>query len=182
MLTRKNLIVAAIALAFTCAAVFGGDVPPPISPSEFPDTIIAAPAPAAGWFWTLLASPEAAAVILTLVSGVAGILMRHRWVVKWRLERAIQCLAAGVRETYEEYVRTAQKAHADGKLTTEERDQAMRMALEKAKTYACTQGFDLAKAYGKEFLPVIVERLIGIQKASGRGFPLEPPLPELEPR
>lgn len=164
------------------ASVAMAGAPPPLSPSEIPDTVIAVATPAAGWFWSFLASPEVVTIILAIISSVAGILLRHKWVVRWRLGRAVQCLAAGVRETYEEYVREIQKSNADGKLTTEERDHAMRMALEKAKAYALSQGFDLAKTYAKEFLPVIVERLIGIQKASGRGIPFEPPLPELGPR
>lgn len=174
-------------IIFTIAFFLAADTvmasgPPPLSPSEIPDTVIPIAAPAAGWFWSFLASPEVVAIIVAVLSSIAGILLRHRFVVKWRLGQAVQCLAAGVRETYEEYVRAVQKSHADGKLTAEERDQAMRMALEKAKAYALNQGFDLAKAYAKEFLPVIVERLIGIQKATGRGIPLEPPLPELELR
>lgn len=181
MFTKRNFAragVVALGFAGIAAVAFAGA--PPLSPLEFPDASVAAPA--AGWFWTFLASPEAAAVIAALVSGAAGILVRQRWIAGWRLDRAVQCLAAGVRETYEEYVRAAQQSNADGKLTSEERDQAMRMALAKAKEYALTQGFDLAKVYAKEFLPVVVERLIGIQKASGRGLPLEPPLPELRPR
>lgn len=177
--TRFSFVIVALLVA---AAIATAGEPPPLSLSEIPDTPLASFSPQASWFWSFLASPEVVAVILTVISAFAGLLLRQSWVVRWRLGRAVQCLAAGVRETYEEYVRVVQKSHADGKLTAEERDQAMRMALEKAKAYALSQGFDLAKAYAKEFLPVIVERLIGIQKASGRGFPLEPPLPELEPR
>lgn len=176
---RTTFIVGIAFLA--AAAALSGD-PPPLSPSEIPDAVLPVTASASGWFWSFLASSEVAAIVLAMVSGAAGILLRHRWVARWRLGRAVQCLAAGVRETYEEYVREVQKSNVDGKLTAEERDHAMRMALEKARAYALSQGFDLAKTYAKEFLPIIVERLIGIQKASGRGIPFEPPLPELGPR
>lgn len=163
-------------------AAFAGDYPPPISPAEFPLQGLTTIPSMAGWLWTSLASQEAVTVILTIITAIAGYLVRRSWVIKWRLQRAIQCLAAGVRETYEEYVRGVKHGNADGKLTADERDHAMKMALEKAKSFALSQGFDLAKTYAKEYLPVIVERLIGIQKASGRGIPLDPLLPELEPR
>lgn len=177
----KKKIPVAMLLIFISALAFAGS-PPPLTPAEIPNTDISSLQPSAGWFWMFLASREVMTVILAVISGIAGLLLRHRWVIKWRLGQAVQCLAAGVRETYEEYVRAAQKANSDGKLTVAERDQAMRMALDKAKAYALKQGFDLTKAYAKEFLPVIAERLIGVQKATGRGFPFEPLLPELEPR
>jgi hypothetical protein len=172
-----------VVMAVFCGGVIalGGEYPSPVVPADFPNHQLVAVVERAGWFWSFLASPEAAAGILGIVSFVAGLVLRRRWVAKWRLERAIQCLASGVRETYEEYVRIAQKANADGKLTTDERDRAMGMAIEKAKSYARDQGFDLAKAYAKEYLPVVVERLIGVQKANGRGFPFEYLLPDLEP-
>ena len=167
---KQFVFGAAIAAA---SFAFGGELPPAIAPADF------ALGNEAGWLWSILALPEAKAVILGFISVAAGMLVRWRVVVSWRLERAVQCLAAGVRETYEEYVRAAQKANGDGKLTQEERDHAMRLALEKAKAYALREGVDLAKAYAKEYLPVVVERLIGVQKASGRGLPLAPLLPEL---
>lgn len=122
-----------------------------------------------GWLWTLLTMPEIEALLLAFLGAVVGLLTRWNWVRKWRLERAVQCIAAGVRETYEEYVREIQKARQDGKLSSEERSLAMRMALEKAKEYARREGFELIKAYAEEFLPVIVERVIGAQKAAARG-------------
>lgn len=180
MIAKRSIAVAALFL-FIAAIALAGD-PPPLSPSEIPGIVLPATGQAAGWFWSFVAAPEAVTVILGLISAVAGYLVRRSWIIKWRMEKAVQCLAAGVRETYEEYVRITQLSHSDGKLTMEERDVAMRMALDKAKQYALSRGFDLAKAYAKEFLPVIVERLIGVQKANGRGLPFAPPPPELEPR
>ena len=178
----KRVLALIFAAAIVALSVASADLPPPLSAAEIPDAALRLSEPAAGRLWSFLALPEVRTILLGAVSAVAGLLLRWRWVRNWRLERAVQCLAAGVRETYEEYVREIQKASVDGKLTAEERDKAMNMALEKAKSYAMTEGFELAKVYAKEFLPVLVERLIGLQKATGRGLPFEPLLPELEPR
>lgn len=177
----KTFRIVVVTLFLGAFQAFSGEYPAPITPEEFSVSQHSTLAEQANWLWSFLALPEVVAGILGAISLVGGLLLRWRWVVNWRLERAVQCLASGVRETYEEYVRNIQKANADGKLTTDERDQAMRMAIDKAKSYAYREGFDLAKTYAKEFLPVIVERLIGIQKANGRGFPLEYLLPDLEP-
>ena len=124
---------------------------------------------AVGWIWSALAASESQTVIGALLAAVTGLVVRWSWVKKLRLEQAVQCISAGVRETYEEYVRETKKASEDGKLTAEERDAAMRMALAKARSYAREKGFDLLKIYAAEFLPVLAERIIGVQKASGRG-------------
>lgn len=121
------------------------------------------------WFWQALSLPETESVIAAAITLLAGLAARWGWVRKWRLDRAVECLAAGVRETYEEYVREIKKASEDGKLTDEERSFAMRMALEKAKSYALNAGFDLLKVYAEEYLPVLVERIIGSQKAVAKG-------------
>ncbi len=149
---------------------------PAVTPLDF-----ASSSPVSGFIWSLLARPEVVSIALAGIGGLAGFVCRNRCVRKWRLERAVEFLGAGVRETYEEYVRKAQKAGEDGKLTVEEREFAMQMAISKAKEYCQQNGFDLLKVYAKEFLPVLIERIIGVQKAYGRAAPF-PGLPELEPR
>lgn len=129
----------------------------------------------ASGFWDLFAIPETHTLVAAVVSLAAALLVRWGWVRKWRLERAVQCLAAGVHETYEEYVREIQKAREDGKLTAAERSCAMALALDKAKRYALNEGIDMLRIYAQEYLPVLVERIIGVQKAAARGQPLELP-------
>lgn len=149
---------------------------PAVTPMDFAGT-----PSIAGYLWSFLAQPEVVSIVLAGIGGLVGLVCRNSSVRKWRLERAAEFLGAGVRETYEEYVRKAQKAREDGKLTIEERDIAMQMAISKAKEYCLQNGFDLLKVYAKEFLPVLVERIIGVQKAYGRAAPF-PGLSELEPR
>ena len=165
---------------FGFGAAIAAEVPP-ISPSEFVtnDSVT--------FIWSLLAQPEIVALIVSAISGLVGIILRNHYVKKWRMERAIEFLAAGVRETYEGYVRHAKKANEDGKLTVQERDEALRKAIEKGQEYCKNHGFDLMKVYAKEFIPVIVQRIVGSQKIFGRSLPpfsenLAPPLPDLSPR
>jgi hypothetical protein len=124
---------------------------------------------------TILARPEVAAVLLALVALLFGGLRRLRAVQAWRLRRALECLETGVRETYEEYVRAAKEASADGRLTDAERREAVTRAIEKARAYAAREGIDLLKTYAKEFLPVLVERIVGAQKARAPFAPLSAP-------
>lgn len=154
--------------------LFAGAVAPAISPIDFD-----AGEPA-NYFWSLLAQPEVVALVLSMIGGLVGLIVRNRYVKRWRLEKAVEFLGAGVRETYEEYVRVAQKSHEDGKLTMAERDEAMRLAIRKAREYCKENGFDLFKIYAKEFVPVLVEKIIGVQKTYGRAVPF-PGLVDLDP-
>lgn len=151
---------------------------PPITLTEFQIE-----PPMASWVWRFLAREEVIALVLSAGAAGYGWLIRNRHVKRLRLEKALEFLAAGTRETYEEYVRHIQKAiENDGKLSEDERRRAMTMTIEKATAYCKQNGFDLLKIFAKEYLPIIVEWIIGRQKALGRGFPFSPRLPDLEPR
>lgn len=178
--TRMFVVVGIIVMGLACFAN-GGEMmagAPPITPEEFQTA-----SPKASWLWSLFAQEDVVAIVLSAGAAIYGYLLRNRQVKRLRLEKALEFLAAGTRETYEEYVRHIQKAlENDGKLSEEERRQAMAMTIEKATTYCKQNGFDLLKVFAKEYLPVIVEWVIGRQKAIGRGFPFPPRLPDLEPR
>jgi len=172
----KRWIFAVIAVTCVAAAAAAAEAVPGVTPQEFPTD-----GQQAFFLWSWLAKPEIASLILAGIGAVAGWLKRRSVVKKWRMERGIEFLEAGAKETYEEYVRIVQKENVDGKLTVEERKKAMDMAITKAKAYCRQHGFDLAKVYAKEFLPVLVERIIGVQKAYGRAAPF-PGLPDLQPQ
>ena len=165
-----------VASAVVAAAAMAADSVPAVTPLEFAES-----SPTAGFVWSLLAQPEVVSLVLAAIGGVFGLIQRNRHVKKWRLERAAEFLEAGTRETYEEYVREAQKANADGKLTVAERNEAMQKAIDKAKAYCRQNGFELFKVYAKEYVPVLIERIIGVQKAYGRAAVPFPPLADLEP-
>ena len=114
----------------------------------------------------LLAVPEVQAALVALSAVVFALVKKVEAVRRWRLARAVECVEAGVRETYEEYVRAMKAASIDGKLTDEERAEARRRAIERAKDYAAREGVDLLKVYAKTYLPVLVEKILRRDKAA----------------
>lgn len=173
----RRLALGTVLLLTSAAAAHALEVPP-ISPAEF------AVAPEAHWLWTLLASDTMVNIWLWLTT--SGVALLIGW-LKWkgsRKEQALLCLAAGVRETYEHYVRHIKQSREDGKLTDDEREEAVRQAVAHAKRYAMTEGFDLLKVLAKDLLPVWVDALVRRFKgeAKGTAAPLSPPLlPDLSP-
>jgi len=115
--------------------------------------------------------------VLAVIASVFAFVRRQQAVQRWQLGKALECVEAGVRETYEGYVRSLKLAREDGKLTDEERGEANRLALEKARAYATENGVDLLKFYAREYLPVLVDKLV-----AGKKLPFgSADLPELEP-
>lgn len=150
---RKYLVACGIVFLL-CGVGFAGGVPL-VTPADFADT-----SPSAHWFWTLLAHEIVGKLWLWVTTTVVGIVVG--W-LKWtgtRKEKAIACLAAGVRETYEHYVRLIKIHSADGKLTEQERDEACRQAIAHGTKFAKAQGIDLAKVLVKESLPMLVDWLV----------------------
>ncbi|MCD8140831.1 MAG: hypothetical protein LUE17_13820 [Planctomycetaceae bacterium] len=169
------LIVALTAVAAS------GEVPP-VTVGDFAQ-------PEAHWFWRFLAADGVASLWLWVTTTGVGLIVG--W-LKWqgsRKERALLCLAAGVRETYEHYVRHVKQASADGKLTDAEREEAVRQAIAHAKQYAATEGFDLLKVLAKELIPLWVDEIVRRFKREGTsagplaysGPSSQPPLPDLSP-
>ena len=71
---------------------------------------------------------------------------------------------AAVAETYETYVKALKERAADGRLTTDEKSEARRIAVERAKQIAKSRGVDLAKTYGEEIVHGIVEQIVNVAK------------------
>ena len=67
-----------------------------------------------------------------------------------KYDLALDCIAAGVEETWETYVRGIKAGAEDGKLTTEERAEARSHALQAAVAYARAAGLDLLEALGSD--------------------------------
>lgn len=167
-----------IILCLACVGAASALEVPPLTAAELAD------APEAHWFWSLLASDTVVNLWLWLTT--SGVALAVGW-LKWqgaRRERAALCLAAGVRETYEAYVRHIKQASADGKLSDDEREEAVRQAVARARQYAANEGFDLLKVMAKEYLPVWIDSLVRRFKgeAAAASVPLSrPPLPDLSP-
>lgn len=112
-----------------------------------------------------LGREEAQTAVLALVALVFGLVKRIQAVRRWRLTRALEFLEAGVRTSYEEYVRAMKENSLDGTLSDSERREARRRALDRAQQYAAENGLDLLKAYTKEYLPVLIEKIVARNKA-----------------
>lgn len=125
---------------------------------------------------SLLGNEHILAGVIGVLAIIFAAIKRIQVVKQWQLTRAIECLESGVRETYESYVRVLKNSRADGKLTDAERAFAIKKAVGTAKDYARAQGIDLLKFYGKEYLPVIVDKIVSRSKAPFTSAPL----PELE--
>lgn len=134
-----------------------------------------------GFFFDLLQRPEAVPAILAVFGVIFGILKRLAFVKEWKLGVAINAVEVGVDTTYQNYVKNVKIANVDGKLTESEKQRAREMAFQVAREYASAEGLNLLKYYGKEYLPIIIEKIVARNKTIGllaktglRPF-LEPP-------
>lgn len=82
-----------------------------------------------------------------------------------KYQLAIEALEQGVEETYEEFVRGIKLGREDGKLTNEEIKEAQKRAIDAAWRYGKTKGVDIIKTLGKEYLPVLIAKLISSFKS-----------------
>lgn len=77
-----------------------------------------------------------------------------------RLRKALDALEAGVQKSYDTYVRALKEASEDGKLTVSERKRARDLAREAAIEFGATQGIDVARELGREYLDLWIERIV----------------------
>lgn len=75
-------------------------------------------------------------------------------------QRVVGFVEAGAQHTYDEFIRGAKKAAPDGKLTTEQINEARGKAWEAAKVFAAEQGIDLAKQVTTEQIPVLFSKVV----------------------
>lgn len=115
----------------------------------------------------LLQRPETVPAVLAVFGFIFAILKRIGFVKRWKLEVAIDAIEVGVETTYQNYVKNLKIANADGRLTEAEKQRARETAIQVAKEYAMTKGLDLLKYYGKEYLPIIIEKIISRNKTMG---------------
>ncbi len=110
---------------------------PAVSPLEF------AVSAEAHWIWTILASEA--------VAGVAGwlFLRIYERIQGTRYGKAVQAIKDAITACYHEYVRAIKIARADGKLTVEEKNHALNLALQLAIDIAKSQAVDLLIIYAK---------------------------------
>ena len=107
-----------------------------------------------------LSLESVAGLLMTGLAAAMAAVGRWAWVRRWGLERAVQCVESGVRQTYEEFVRGAKAEDPDGKLDSDQRKEAVSRALATAFDFARTEGVDLLDYYARSYLPVLVDRVV----------------------
>ncbi len=167
---RNDIVAAAFAAsAFVLAGAFAFAVDvPPVSAADFGGE----PADA-HWIWTLVGSGAFAAIVAAFGKIVQSIIGSIR---DARIARACEFVYAGTITCYQEYVRAMKAAHADGKLTAGEKDEALQCASRKAIEIARTQGVDLLKVLGKDLILSLIEKYAGESKAASLAKAVAGPL------
>lgn len=110
---------------------------------EFVEAVISVVAVLVGALWSAGKSSE----LYTKIKD-------RKWIV------ALQAVEAGVEHSYRTYVGEKKKAREDGKLTQEEVELARKIALNAAKQFAKTQGIDILKTLGEEYLEYWVTQAV----------------------
>lgn len=106
------------------------------------------------------------AILNIIAAAVAlgfGLIKRMEWMQRAKNERyltAMQAIAAGVDQSYTEYVKEIKEGQADGKLTSDEIVKARRKALNFARNFARKEGVDLVTELGASFLESILTRAV----------------------
>ena len=104
---------------------------------------------------------DAGSTIIIYVLGLGfAALLKLSFIKKYKLEKGIQAIEAGVYETYLELVKHFKEANEGKSLTEEQRQSAMKSALSKAQEIGLKQGVNIAKLFGKEYLPVLVNKIV----------------------
>jgi len=80
---------------------------------------------------------------------------------------AVEALEAGVEKTYRVYVQALKEAKADGKLTPDERAVARQKAVAYAQEFGCTRGIDVIEELGREYIPVLISKIVRMLKGRG---------------
>lgn len=112
-------------------------------------------------------------LILFVVAGALAVWALAKMleqVQKWKKEKwyaAVECLEAGVEQTYETYVKTLKKHAADGKLTDKERHDAREKAIAAAIEFGKTRGIKVIKRLTREYLPVLIKKIVRDRKGNG---------------
>ena len=111
---------------------------------------------------------------LTLVTAILGAVWTafrssdwYRRVCERRYATALHALEAGVELTYRTYVQAIKGSRADGKLTDDEMRQARQQARDAAIEFGRTQGIDVVRELGGEYIDLLIAKLVKKLKHAG---------------
>lgn len=109
---------------------------------------------------------------VTLVGAIFGLVWAffrsqdwYKGLQEQRFGRALTALEAGVQYTYDTYVRAIKEASEDGKLTNTERRRARELARNTAINIGRTDGIDVIKEIGVDYINLWIERSVKEAKA-----------------
>jgi len=117
----------------------------------------------------LLSSVTGLALVGTVLGGIWTVFRSSEWhqrAQRRRCSRSLQALEAGVELTYRTYVQAIKEARADGKLTAEEAGEARRRARDAAVEFGRTQGVDVLRELGGEYIDLWISKLVKRLKGS----------------
>lgn len=77
-----------------------------------------------------------------------------------RYDKALRALEAGVELTYRTYVQAIKEAREDGQLTSDEARQARSRARAAAIDFGRTQGVDVLRELGTEYIDLWIAKLV----------------------
>jgi hypothetical protein len=102
-------------------------------------------------------------VVGTVLGGIWTAFRSSEWFSRARQRRyfsALRALEAGVELTYRTYVKTIKESREDGKLTEEEARCARERAQEAAIEFGRTQGIDVLRELGTEYIDLAIAKLV----------------------
>lgn len=172
---RKNVVLLLVVFLAAAAPLLAANVPletlqdiPGVLPADF-----AAESPAAHWIWTVLASEI---VVMVFAYAVAFLVDRIK---NEKIRKGVLVIKSAVAACYHEYVRVVKERSADGKLTVEEKNEALQYAYAKAIDFARNEGIDLLKVFAKETVMWLIEKFVGEAKGTNIPAPLSALAPSL---
>jgi hypothetical protein len=112
---------------------------------------------------TILASDPGLAILGWALGGLWTAFRASDWFARLRndrLRKAIDALEAGIDIAYRTYVQAIKAAREDGKLTVQECREARRRAREAAIQFGRSQGVDVLRELGADYIDMWIERIL----------------------
>ena len=103
--------------------------------------------------------------IFLAITAIIGVMIQFDVVKRWKYRWALEIIQLAVSSIYNEFVKPAKAAAENGKLSEDQRVEARRKAIEKAKVIAKDRGIDLNAVLGNELLEMYVQLAVSKVKA-----------------
>lgn len=114
-------------------------------------------------FEDLLGNNPGLTIIGTIFAFACSAFKSSSWWQKRRKRRyakAVDALEAGVNQTFNAYVNAIKDSRDDGKLSDEEKLLARQLAIQTAQDFAQTEGINVVRVLGHEYMDLWIEKII----------------------